>query len=331
MKIIEGKNIDPEQWGGLVKRSSVATWFQTSEAYGFFGSLSFLEAFAYAVEDSGLLKGVVVGYVQKDGGELKQFFSRRAIIFGGPLLADDISDGELKLLLQGLKAGLKRKTIFIETRNFNDYKEWKNVFCQCGFGYEPHLNFHVHTESVQTAQSNIGKHRWRYIRVSLRDGASLVDHPSHSQLIEFYQILENLYHTKVKTPLFPFEFFEKLYEQGNAKFFLVEHEGKVIGGSSCVCLPGKAVYELFVCGNEDYRKGIRPSSVATWFGIEYSANNGYPIFDLMGAGKPKEKYGVRDFKAEFGGELVEHGRFVYVCNSLLYGIGKLGVKIMKLL
>ena len=36
MKIIEGKNIDPEQWGGLVKRSSVATLFQTSVAYGFF-------------------------------------------------------------------------------------------------------------------------------------------------------------------------------------------------------------------------------------------------------------------------------------------------------
>ena len=40
----------------------------------FFGSLSFLEAFAYAVEDSGLLKGVVVGYVQKDGGDLNSSF-----------------------------------------------------------------------------------------------------------------------------------------------------------------------------------------------------------------------------------------------------------------
>ena len=49
----------------------------------------------------------------------------------------------------------------------------------------------------------------------------------------------------------------------------------------------------------------------------------------MGAGKPNEKYGVRDFKAEFGGELVEYGRNLFIFNRLLYNVGKLGVKIMK--
>ncbi len=50
---------------------------------------------------------------------------------------------------------------------------------------------------------------------------------------------------------------------------------------------------------------------------------------MMGAGKPQEDYGVRDFKSQFGGELVEYGRFIHVRNSLLYKIGKLGVKILK--
>ena len=90
------------------------------------------------------------------------------------------------------------------------------------------------------------------------------------------------------------------------------------------------MYEWFVCGNDHYRKGIRPSSVATWYGMQYAANHGYPLFDLMGAGKPDEPYGVRDFKAEFGGKLVEHGRFLYVCKPLLYWIGKVGVKWLKM-
>lgn len=329
MRLLDVKEIKCSDWDKLVSDSSVATWFQTKEAYDFYQNLSFLEAFAFAVENRGALKAVLVGFVQKEGGRIKRFFSRRAIVLGGPLLSDSITDDELSALLNAAVKGLKNKAIYIETRNFNDYSRWKAVFKQNGFEYEPHLNFHVNTETVEEAQSNIGKHRWRYIRISLRDGARLVACPNSSQIVDFYAILQDLYQSKVKTPLFPLEFFKKLYEQKNARFFIVEFEGEVIGGSVCVCLEGKALYEWFVCGNENYRKGIRPSSVATWLGIEYSARNGYPIFDLMGAGKPNEKYGVRDFKAEFGGKLVEHGRFRRVCKPLLFQIGKIAVNIMR--
>lgn len=329
MRVLDVKEIKCSDWDKLMSDSSVATWFQTREAYEFYQNLSFLESFAYAVENGGMLKAVMVGFIQKEGGRIKQFFSRRAIVLGGPLLADDVTNEELTALLCVVKDKLKKKAIYIEIRNFNDYGRWKSVFEQNGFEYEPHLNFHVNTETVEVAQSNIGKHRWRYIRISLRDGARLVECPSHSQIVAFYEILKDLYQSKVKTPLFPLEFFEKLYEQKDARFFIVEFEGVVIGGSVCVCLEGRALYEWFVCGNENYRKGIRPSSVATWLGIEYAAQNGYPIFDLMGAGKPDEKYGVRDFKAEYGGKLVEHGRLRKVCKPLLFQIGKIAVKIMK--
>lgn len=329
MRLLDIKEIKCSDWDELVANSTVATWFQTKEAYKFYDSLSFLEAFVFAVESEGTLKAVLVGFIQKDGGRIKRFFSRRAIVLGGPLLVENITDEELTFLLCVVKNKLKKKAIYIEIRNFNDYSRWKAVFEQNGFVYEPHLNFHVNTESVEVAQSNIGKHRWRYIRISTRDGAQLVESPNHSHVVAFYEILENLYQSKVKTPLFPLEFFEKLYEQKNARFFIVELEGVVIGGSVCVCLEGRALYEWFVCGNENYRKGIRPSSVATWLGIEYAARNGYPVFDLMGAGKPNEKYGVRDFKAEYGGKLVEQGRFRRVCQPLLFEVGKIAVKIMK--
>ena len=38
---------------------------------------------------------------------------------------------------------------------------------------------------------------------------------------------------------------------------------------------------------------------------------------------------MRDFKLKFGGELVEYGRNVFVCNPLLFELGKLGVKLLK--
>ena len=331
MKIITAANeIEEFQWSDLVQSSKVASWFQTPEAYRFFDSLSFLEAFCVAVESDGVLKGLVVGFIQKDGGKLKQFLSRRAIINGGPLFSEDIEDEELTVLLTATKDILKRKAIYIETRNFNDYSQWRSVFKKCGFLYEPHYDIQVDTTTMDVVNSNIGKSRKRDVRVSLRDGASIVEKPTKQQVEDYYLILSELYKNKVKTPLFPFDFFEKLFQLSDSYFLLVEYSDKIVGGTVCVGLKGKALYEMFACGQDGVYKNIFPSELATFSGIQQAVNNGYPVFDMMGAGKPDDGgYGVRDFKAKFGGELVEYGRFRYICNPFLYKIGILGVKILK--
>ena len=193
----------------------------------------------------------------------------------------------------------------------------------------PHLNFHIDTGSEDVVNQNLGKSRKRDIRTSFRDGAEIVDQPTLEEVREFYAILSDLYINKVKTPLYPLSFFERLYRQEYSKFLLVRLNGKIVGGTVCVCLPGYAVYEWFACGEDGVYKNIYPSTVATYAGIRYAAQNGYQHFDMMGAGKPGDGYGVRDFKAKFGGQLVEHGRFVHVLNPALYGVGKMGVKVIK--
>ena len=368
-------DIDPQQWSELVQSSTTATWFQTDEAYEFFASNpEEMTPFAVGVvelevkgerleakgeengeTDTPSLKGVIVGYVTKERNAIKQFFTRRAIIYGGPLLAEDISNEALNALLSAVKSmpysliacGVPEKStdfwgalsphrpnwriapIYIETRNFHDYSKWKSIFEANGFMYQSHLNYHVGTTTIDLAQSNIGKHRWKYIRLSMRDGAKIVENPTIEQVRAFYSILQDLYHTKVRTPLWSWEFFEQLYRVQHAKYILVELDGKIVGGTACVCLPGKAVYEWYACGLDNCRDDIRPLSVAIWGEMQYAAENGYPLFDFMGAGKPDEPYGVRDFKAEFGGELVEHGRFLCIRKPLLYKIGTLGVKWLK--
>ena len=69
--------------------------------------------------------------------------------------------------------------------------------------------------------------------------------------------------------------------------------------------------------------------MATYAAMQYGSSHDLRRFDLMGAGKPDEPYGVRDFKSEFGGQLVEQGRFLYISHPLLYKIGTLGVKLLK--
>ncbi len=331
MKIIDGEHIDPVLWADLVKKSPVATWFQTQEAYGFYDSLSFLEAFALGIENGGKLKGVVVGFVQKDGGKLKQFLSRRAIVNGGPLLAADITDEELAFLLSAMIERLKKKAIFIETRNFNDYRRWKPVFEKCGFDYEQHYDVQVDTSSMEMINSKLDRNRKRNIKKALDNGVVIDEKPSVEDLRQLYSMLEELYATKVKTPLFPFEFFEKLSKIPSSQFFLARNtEDQLLGGLICVELEHRAVYAWFACGDDNNYRPLSPSVMVNYAGVSYAAREGAPRFDFMGAGKPDDGgYGVRDFKLKFGGELLELGRYQFVCNRLLFGIGKLGVKILK--
>ena len=349
--LTSNKDIDRAAWSALVQSSPTGTWFQTPEAYDFFAALpQEMQPFVVGVADDNKLCGVVVGYVTQDSNALKQFFTRRAIIIGGPLLDDNISDTALEQLLLALRKCLKQHAIYIEMRNFNDYSPWRKCFERAGFSYEEHNNFHINTDTFRPIRDSegqgsdivyekvmngsMGKNRIRDIKTSFRDGAIVIDHPTIEQVREYYGILRNLYTTKVKTPLFPLSFFEALYHHPDGRFIMVGLPKKndcieIIGGTVCVALKDKCLYEWFVAGRDGEWKSIFPSSVATYAGIRYAAENDMPRFDMMGAGKPGDAYGVRDFKARFGGELVEHGRYKCICKSLLFKIGVFGIRILK--
>ncbi|MCR4665528.1 MAG: GNAT family N-acetyltransferase, partial [Paludibacteraceae bacterium] len=257
--------------------------------------------FAIGVEREKKLAGVCVGYITKEKNPIKQFFTRRAIIIGGPALANECTNDELTALMGAVKRELKSKAIYLEVRNFNNYSQWRQAFVEAGFDYKPHFNFHIDTSSVEVVDTNLGKSRKRDIRTSLRDGAVVIENPTLEQVRQYYTILYNLYKTRVKTPLFPFMFFEKLWHHQDGRFLLIELKGEIIGGTVCVEQAGKCLYEWFVCGRDGEWKSIFPSTLATYSGIKYAAERDLPRFDMMGAGSPDEAYGVRDFKAKFGG------------------------------
>ena len=401
MTILHGKDIDRTEWSRLVKGSTTGTWFQTPEAYDFFASMpELLKPFVFAVyrkpesnsvaKNKEALRGVCCGYVTVEKNPITQFFTRRAIILGGPALAEDATDEEVTALLEAVKtktrhlqslnsdlhetthqsacmqafrqpedlshiaveqqdasqkhAALTKNTknifycyepIYIETRNFNDYSRWKGAFEKAEFCYQKHLNFHVDCTDKEAMWERLSDNRKRQVRhangdlkFKIADCRLDPDDVTEQDVREWYKVLEHLYRTKVKTPLWPVEFFVKAYRQGIGKFMLVRHEGKIIGGSMVVA-DEKAVYEWFECGlNAEYKEQY-PSVTATYAGMSYAAENGIPRYDMMGAGVPGVPYGVRDFKAEFGGELVEHGRFLHVAKPCLYAIGKAVVKAMK--
>lgn len=322
-------DIDPAQWELLVQHSPTASFFQTRACYDFYASLSFLRPFVFGISENEKLVGVICGYSISDGGALKRFFSRRAIVPGGLLLNIAISQTSITLLLKHVAQVLSKKAIYIEIRNYNDYSCYRTPIEFAGFKYSPHLNFRVKISNLDEAFQKLNSSKRRQIKMTLKAGVRIEEAKTPQDINEFYELLRELYSTKIKLPLFPLNFFQQLNELSNAKILVIKNNEEVIGGIACVFLDKRVVYEWFVCGKDGTEKNLYPSVLATWAGIEYAARNGFEYFDFMGAGKPDESYGVREFKSKFGGELVSYGRFLYVYKPLVYKLAKCYFNVLK--
>ena len=220
IKLLTYHDIDQQQWRELIQSSPVATWFQTPEAYAFYAALSSeLIPFAFGIEecrgdeamrqlgdkDGDRLVGVIVGYITRERNAIKQYFTRRAIIIGGPVIDEDATAEEVAALLNAVKklqrSDLQPKgrttatrstglsPIYIETRNFHDYSKWKSVFETNGFAYQPHYDIHVHCNAAHT----MSEQRIRQVKKALKNGATICEAQSEQEIRDWYRILSQLY------------------------------------------------------------------------------------------------------------------------------------------
>ena len=328
MAIIINENISQIKWNFFIEKNHFSSPFQTHEFYKFFNSIPGLSADAFAVEENDEFKSLCVVTIQKEKG-IKGYFSRRGIIYGGPLIEEAYSES-LSVLLDDIISHYKSALIYIEIRNYFDYTPFKNVFITAGFNYVSWLNFQLKIRDHNEIKMVMSNTRQRQVKKAQQDGVYWKEAEDLKEVNSFYEILLNLYNRKVKKPLFPKDFFIEFYLQKIGKFLLIYKQNKVIGGIMCPVMPNKAIYELYICGLDQEYKDQYPSVMATWAAIDYASRNNIPVFDFMGAGRKDRDYGVREFKARFGGELVEYGRYLKIINPLLYNVGNLGLKVLSI-
>lgn len=270
------------------------------------------------------------GHISNHKYRLFDYFTKRAILQNGHSFNTNISFSSVDKQLKKTKDKLKKKTIYIEIRNLHDSSDYKNIFLSNNFVFKDHYNYIVDTTDFDIMKSRINNSKLRQIRKSLRNGAIIKQDITSNDIYQFYSILQHLYKTKVKKPLFPLSYFQELYKTSFCKFLLIEYKNKIVGGI-VLLFDEVTVYEHYVCGEDKKYKDIHPSVLATWAGLDYAAKNGFKQFDFMGAGTPDKKYGVRDFKSHFGGDLVNYGRFIKINKPIMYKIGKIGLFIKGLL
>jgi len=330
MAFLINDKVNSEKWQYLLSVSKYSSPFQSRNYYDFIKSSEFYNSYCFALSINDNYKALVVVVIQKERG-ISSFFTKRAIVYGGPLI-DNISNSELNTFINGVSSYLQKKAIYLEIRNFFDYSEYKEVFINAGWSYIPYLNFKLYLENLskESLLRCFTSGRRREIKQSINEGAQSYLTNNEDEIKEFYEILVNLYRSRVKLPVPPLKYFTGLHEKSLALFFVVKHNSKIIGGAFCPVLFNKSIYTYYYCGLRDYHKKIFPTHLAVLAAMEFAIENHFSYIDFMGAGKPREKYGVREYKAQFGGELCEHGRWRMVLKPILFKIGEFGIRLIKL-
>ncbi len=330
--ITDAGEINRESWEEFLSGHPDGNFFQSPGYYDLYGSLNslFEPVGIFAADDKGKIAGILIAVIMREKGIIAGKLSGRCIIYGGPVVKD--GDAEITdLLLKGLIKKVKGKSIYIELRNLFDLSRSREKFLDNGFEFHEHLNFILELSTPEENMAKLNQGRRRQIKKSRNAGAEIVEAKDLEEIKEFYRLLQDLYKEKVRKPLPDFIFFKKFFETPSlGKYFLVKHEGKIIGANLCPFFKD-TVYELYRSGLDKDYKDLYPSVLATWAPIEYAAEKGFKKFDFLGAGSPEKDNGVREFKSKFGGELVSNGRFTRINNNLLYNAGKLGLKLYQMM
>lgn len=319
-------NVSINSWNDLIERSNYNTVFQSHCMYEFWENENGCDPLILGVHDeNNVLVCLCLIVIISNGNGLMKQLTKRAIIYGGPVI-DNEADGAktVSFLLGNMNDILKRKSIYVEFRNSFDYSFLKNLFRNEKWNYIPYQNYKIELKDNDSVFGRFSSEKRRQIRKSLREGAIISYDKNEDDLVSIHNILINIYKNKVKKPLPSLSFFKGLMKVENAGISSIKYEGKVIGGAIFV-YDGTCIYDWYRGGEDvEYKKQF-PSTLAAWSVIEYGLLNKIPMFDFMGAGIKGESYGVQKFKSQFGGTLVEHGRFIKINNNGIYRLGKLAL------
>jgi lipid II:glycine glycyltransferase (peptidoglycan interpeptide bridge formation enzyme) len=327
---------DRASWAAFVAHHPENTVFQSPDMFDFYQKVKYYTPHVFLAKDErDNIQGVLLAVIIREYSGWKGRLSSRTVIYGGPLLGKKDAQKVLKALLETLTNRLKRKSVYIQFRNFIEWPhEMVPVFESFGYRFNDRLNLLVNTVKEEETLNDISKTKLRQIKNGLANGSIIRPPEDMGEVQVFYELLSDIYRNRVRKPLPDRSFFEQFYEMTRTGKLgiirLIVLKDQIIGGVLSPVTIGKNIYEWYVFGLDELYKKNYPSILATWAPIDYALENKLEHFDFMGLGTPLKPYGVRDFKLHFGKNTTNPGRFSKINNSLLYTITEMSYNILRI-
>jgi len=328
------RTLREEEWRSFVDCHPKGNIFHTPEMFRLFRCTKkyYPELWA-AIDDHRVLVLFLPVRISLYNGFPLRHLTTRSIVFGSILCTPDAdSQDALRLLLQAYKHETGWASLFTELRNVSPIGESQQTLSQDGFVYEDHLNYLIDLSCPpEVVFQNIGKRTRKNIQRGLKRAQVIVEEVTErSQLASCYDLLYKTYKT-AQVPLADYSLFEAAFDilgpKGMVRFTFARVDGTPAAVS--VELLYKDILYGWYGGMDRTYSSFVPNELLMWHILQWGAENGYSHYDFGGAGKPDEEYGVRDFKAKFGGKLVCYGRNIWIPHPWLLRACKTGYELYR--
>ncbi|RLC85884.1 MAG: hypothetical protein DRJ03_10390 [Chloroflexi bacterium] len=329
------RQLSEHLWRQFVDQHPQGNLFHTPEMFQVFERVEGYRPEIWAATRNGNVLALLLPVQVTLKGGLLRFLTTRSVVYGSVLCAPGAEGQEaLALLLRTYAQEIDGFPLFTELRNLADMSDLQPILTDCGFAYEAHLNYLVDLKRpLDDVMQSIGRRTRKNIRRGLRRGQVTIEEVSNLEQIALcYELLAKTY-IQAQVPLADRSLFEAAFEvldpKGMIKFLLARV------GDTHVAVSVELVYKDVIYGwyggmDREHSRYV-PNELLMWHILRWGVENGYRVYDFGGAGKPDEEYGVRDFKAKFGGELVCYGRNIYTHAQMRLKLSKLGYIIYRTL
>ena len=324
---------DVKKWSEFVYGHPYGNIYQTPEMAEVYKRTKNYEPISLAViDENDNIIALLLAVVIKEIGGILGTFSARSIIQGGPLFVEnEMGFKAVSLLMEEYDKIAKKYALYTEIRNVYDVSRFKLLFEKLGYKFEDHLNFLIDlNKPKEELWRQIHRSMRKNIKKAQRNGVIIEEMGDKSHIRTFYDFLKDVYH-HAKIPLADISLFEAIYDilvpAGMAKFHLAKYNDEYVGGRLSFIYK-KTIYADSVGVPKKY-KDLNVNPLLNWHVIEWGSANGFHIFDFGGAGKPDKNYGVREFKRQFGGDLVNFGRYRKEHSLLRVKIAEIGFEIYR--
>jgi serine/alanine adding enzyme len=325
------RSLEEGRWATFVDHHDDGSIFHTPEMYRVFAEARHHRPAIWGtVDDEGEIRALMTPVtIATLGGPLRALTSR-VVSFAGPL-AGPLGEQPLERLLRAYRDDGPRVPVFTEIRHHVDGGELATALHACGFRHEGHLNFLVDlTQPEEELWRKVASSAKRNIQKARRQGVTIEDAADPADVAAGYEVLRDVYR-RIRVPLPDRSLFDAAFRilgpLGRCRVVLARLGGRTIGVMTLLHFKGVVTYWYTGTLREYARLGAGDLLVA--HAIESGRELGCRILDLGGAGRPDEPYGVRDFKAKYGGVLVDHGRDIWVRSPARMRVATTGYGLIR--
>ncbi len=329
----DAATVDRREWELFVSAHPEGNIFLTPLFHEFYNNIPLHQPVVVACSDNGgKLCGILVAVIQREYKPWYGDFTARAIIWGGPLAAENNTE-IAGLLLKKFMEATHTKVVYSQFRNISDMSGYREVFQSQGYVFEDHLDILIDLKKgEQELWAEMHPVRKKQINRAKKRGVttSVKDKLSQDELNACYQIMAKVYRD-IKLPFPDLAFFTRANELlggiGCLKAIMAWSEDELIGCRFFLVYNG-LIYDWYA-GSLYSHHDKYPNDILPWEVLRWGIASSQHTFDFGGAGKPGVAYGVRDFKLRFGGTLVNFGRYEAIHRPVIMKLAKLGFRLWR--